>query len=85
MNPEDLLKNFGNALKDEVIATDVDLKVFLNNSIKFRNEDEKNLINENSTSVRKIGNVTDKTEVEKSYFLREKFIYKKVKKIEIII
>jgi len=43
VNPEKILDNFANIIKDELAATGVDIKVRLHDSVKFRGEDSQNL------------------------------------------
>lgn len=38
IDPSDLTKDFGAILKDEIVATKVDVKVRLHKALKFRNE-----------------------------------------------
>jgi len=56
------MKDFANALKEEVIATNVDLRIQLHKGLLFKNsEDIDQLKEEGSICERAVGNVTSNT------------------------
>ena len=62
VNPNNILDGFNEFLDLEIIASEVEIKINLNKSMTFRDEEEKDMINEGSSIVRKIGNISKKTE-----------------------
>ena len=62
VNPNNILDGFNDFLDLEIIASEVEIKINLNKSMTFRDEDEKEMINEGSSIVRKIGNISKKSE-----------------------
>ena len=71
VDPENLNQDFANVIKGEILATKVELKVFLHKALSFRNENEGEFQN-NGTIYRKIvGNVTEKSEVSFEYDLKD--------------
>ena len=70
VDPENLNQDFANVIKGEILATKVELKVFLHKALEFRNEGEGEFMN-NGTIYRKVvGNVTEKSEVSFEYDLK---------------
>jgi len=55
--------DFSQLAKEEVLATQVQLKVLLHESLAFRNENKENLTNNGSILLENVGNVTQKSEV----------------------
>lgn len=71
VDPENLNQDFANVIKGEILATNVELKVFVHKALEFRHEDEGEFMN-NGTIYRKIvGNVTEKSEVSFEYDLKD--------------
>lgn len=68
--PESLLTEFKNILSDEVVATEVNLEIFLHKSIKFYNEKEQFLFNNGSILKRFIGNSTKTTAFSFQYIIK---------------
>ena len=62
VNPNQILDGFKDLLDNQAIATDVSIKLNLNKSMTFRDQDKKDLKNEESSIVKKLGNVTKETE-----------------------
>ena len=63
VNPNEILDGFNDLLENEVIASEVEIKMNLNKSMTFRDIKDKNdLKNDNSSIVKKIGNATKETE-----------------------
>ena len=62
VNPNEILDGFKDLLDNEVIASGVEIKMNLNKCMTFRDQDKKNLTNEESSLVKKLGNVTKETE-----------------------
>lgn len=58
MNPESLSENFSEVLKEDIIATNVELRVFLHNALKFKNENSESIFFGGSEMRKVIGNVT---------------------------
>lgn len=62
MNPENIHNDFASILKDEIIASKVELKVMLHKGLKFTNIDKEDLSikmdNDDQCMIRDIGNVT---------------------------
>jgi len=65
VNPEYILDEVNDFLENKAIASDVEIQINLNKSMTFRDEEKKDLKNDNSTIINKIGNVTKEKE---SYF-----------------
>ena len=63
VNPSEISNDFAAILKDEVVATKVNLKMRIHKGLKFRNELENELKDEGSLCEKLIGNATVKTEV----------------------
>jgi len=60
-------KQFANIMKEEVIATGVELNILLHKGLKFRKEDEKNLSYNGTKCFKNIGNVTTNTQTTCEY------------------
>ena len=65
VNPEYILDEVNDFLENKAIASDVEIQMNLNKSMTFRDEEKKDLKNDDSTIINKIGNVTKEKE---SYF-----------------
>lgn len=63
VNPEEISNDFSGILKDEIVATNVDLEIRLHKGLRFSNEDPENLSVDGSLLRKKIGNATINTEV----------------------
>ena len=63
VNPENIAQDFSNILKDEIVATKVEIKIRLHEALTFRNEKLEFLTNNNSFYKKFLGNVNSKTEV----------------------
>ena len=62
VNPNQILDGFKDLLDNQAIATDVSIKLNLNKSMTFRDQEKKDLKNDESSIVKKLGNVTKETE-----------------------
>ena len=62
VNPNLILDGFNDLLENEVIATEVEIKMNLNKCMTFRDKEEKDMINDGATISEKLGNVTKETE-----------------------
>ena len=62
VNPNEILDGFNDLLDNQVIASDVNIKVNLNKSMTFRDQEKKDLKNDESTIIKNMGNVTKETE-----------------------
>ena len=62
VNPSQILEGFNDLLENNVIASDVEVRLNLNKCMTFRDEEKINLINDDSTYYKKIGNVVRETE-----------------------
>jgi len=65
VNPEYILDEVNDFLENKAIASDVEIQMNLNKSMTFRDEEKKDLKNDDPTIINKIGNVTKEKE---SYF-----------------
>lgn len=74
VNPDDISKDFSEILKDEVVATNVDLEIRLHKGLRFSNEEPENLNVDGSLLKKKIGNATINTEVKQKKYL-ENFLF----------
>ena len=59
VNPNEILDGFNDLLDNQVIASDVNIKVNLNKSMTFRDQEKKDLKNDESTIIKNMGNVTN--------------------------
>ncbi len=71
VDPENLNQDFANVIKGEILATKVELKVFLHKALRFRNEDEGEFMNNGTIYKKIVGNVTEKSEVSFEYDLKD--------------
>ena len=62
VNPNEILDGFKDLLENEVIASEVEIKLNLNRCMTFRDQDKKDLSNDESSITKKIGNVAKETE-----------------------
>jgi len=70
VDPDELMNKFANAIKEEVLGTQVDVKLRLHQGLKFRNEDQEFLKERASLFQKNVGNVTARTELTFEYELR---------------
>jgi len=70
VDPEQITSQFANIMKEEVLGTQVDLKLRLHNGLRFRKEAEENLKERQGLFQKNVGNVTAKTELTFEYELR---------------
>lgn len=71
VDPENINQDFANVIKGEILATKVELKVFVHKALKFRNEFEGEFQNNGTVYKRLVGNVTEKSEVSFEYDLKD--------------
>ena len=62
VNPNLILDGFNDLLENEVIASEVEIKMNLNKCMTFRDKEEKDMVNVGATISEKLGNVTKETE-----------------------
>jgi hypothetical protein len=62
VNPNAILDGFNDLLENEALASEVELKMYLNKCLTFRDQEEKDLSNDGSTITNKLGNVLKETE-----------------------
>jgi len=62
VNPFAILDGFNDLLENEALASEVEIKMNLNKCMTFRDEEEKNMLNDGSSITKKLGNVTKETE-----------------------
>ena len=62
VDPSDIFDEFNDFLENKAIASDVEIKINLNKCMTFRDEEKKDLINDESSIIKKIGNVTKEKE-----------------------
>jgi len=62
VNPSQILEGFNDLLENNVIASDVEVKLNLNKCMTFRDEEKKDLSNDDSTYSTKLGNAVRETE-----------------------
>ena len=62
VNPSQILEGFNDLLENNVIASDVEVKINLNKCMTFREEEKKDLLNDDSTYTKKLGNALRETE-----------------------
>ena len=62
VNPNAILDGFNDLLENEALAVEVELRMNLNKTLTFRDQEEKDLINDGSSIVQKLGNVAKETE-----------------------
>ena len=73
VNPKYILDDVNDFLENRVIASDVEIKMNLNRCLTFRDEEKENMINDGSTIIKNIGNVTK----EKETYFELKFKHSK--------
>ena len=62
VNPEYILDEVNDFLENRAIASEVEIKLNLNKCMTFRDEEKKEMVNDGSTIIKKIGNVTKEKE-----------------------
>ena len=62
VNPNAILDGFNDLLENEVIASEVEVRMNLNKCMTFRDKEEKDMINDGSSITQKIGNASKETE-----------------------
>ena len=62
VNPNEILDGFKDLLENQAIASDVKIKMNLNKCMTFRDQDKKDLKNDDSSIIKTLGNVTKETE-----------------------
>ena len=62
VNPNAILDGFNDLLENEALASEVEIRMNLNKCMTFRDQEEKDLINDGSSIVQKLGNVAKETE-----------------------
>jgi len=62
VNPKNILDEVNDFLENKAIASDVEFKMNLNKCMTFRDEEKNNMSNEDSTILKKIGNITREKE-----------------------
>ena len=62
VEPSNIFDEFNDFLENKAIASEVEIKMNLNKCMSFRDEEKKDLINDDSSIVKKIGNVTKEKE-----------------------
>jgi len=71
VKPTEILNQFSNLLTNEIVATNVKVKVKLHKLMQFRNEDVTKLKHFGSTLTRELGNVTKETEMYVEYSFKK--------------
>lgn len=67
VNPDNITNDFASIMKDEVVGTQVEVKIRLHPALKFRNEEEEYLTENKSVYLKNIGNVTAGTTLTFEY------------------
>ena len=62
VNPNEILDGFNDLLENKAIASEVEIKMNLNKCMTFRDQEKKDLKNEGSSIIKKLGNATRETE-----------------------
>ena len=62
VNPHAILDGFNDLLENEAIASEVEVRMNLNKCMTFRDQEEKDMINDGSSIAKKLGNATKETE-----------------------
>ena len=70
VNPEEIETKFANFLKDEVIATNVEVKILLHKGVEFRNEFPENIHANGTLLIKNLVNANVKSKVSFEYQLR---------------
>jgi len=68
---DNILQEFSNLLQNDIVATNVKVKVKLHKTMKFRNEDIINIKHEGSTLIKDIGNATKESEMYIEYCFKK--------------
>lgn len=71
VNPTDLTETFENLVSEKVLGSNVEIKLFLHKAMEFRNEDGKNLEDNNRVLVKKVGNATESSVVSAEFAARK--------------
>lgn len=83
VKPTEILEQFSNLLTNEVVATNVKVKVKLHKLMNFRNEEAADTTNEGSTLAKEIGNTTKESELYIEYAFKKSEEIAKYEDIEI--
>jgi len=67
VNPDSITSDFASIMKDEVVGTQVEVKIRLHPALKFRNEEAEYLTENKSVYLKNIGNVTAGTTLTFEY------------------
>ncbi len=70
VDPTHLAEDFAQILSEAVIATNVELRVKLHKGLTFRNEDARNLSEDQTLLIRHVGNATESQEVTFEYCMK---------------
>ena len=62
VNPKYILDEMNDFLEYQLIASEVEIKMNLNKCLTFRDEEKKDMTNDGSTILKKIGNATKEKE-----------------------
>ena len=81
VNPQAILDGFNDLLENEAIASEVEIKMNLNKCMTFRDQEEKDMINDNSTIIQKLGNVSKETETYYELKFKKSIILAEMKDI----
>lgn len=79
VNPENISKDFTNILKDEMVATNVELQVQLHQALQFRNEDPSEISEDGTILTKLLGNATVNTKVTFEYEIKKASLLRKMK------
>jgi hypothetical protein len=79
VNPMNLSSDFANILSENIIATNVELRVKLHKGLTFRNEDATQISKDGSLLRKPIGNATDDQEIIVEYCIKPKTELNKMK------
>ena len=71
VNPINLSNDFATILSENIIATNVELRVKLHKGLTFRNEDQAHVSQDGSLLIRPIGNATDEQELTIEYKIKD--------------
>ena len=67
VKPNDILEEFGNLLSNELVATNVKVKVKIHKLMQFRKEDQNDIKHEGCTLIKEVGNATKESELYIEY------------------
>jgi hypothetical protein len=62
VNPKYILDEVSDFLENKALASEVEIKINLNKSMTFRDEEKSNMSNEDSTISKQLGNITKEKE-----------------------